>query len=82
MTIQLNKIIPPFTSMSTDEQLEKVKEIRHIKYVLKPDVKQRKAKASKKATAKRSEKAKVSVNNLMKNLTKEQMIELMKELQT
>lgn len=81
MTIQLNKIIPPFTSMSTEEQLEKVKEIRHIKYVLKPDVKQRKAKANKKATVKRAEKAKTTVSALMKGLNKEQIAELMKELQ-
>lgn len=81
MAIQLDKVIKPFSEMDDNERLALVKEIHHIKYVLKPDVKARKTRTAKKAATKKATSAKKMASSLMQNLTLEQKLELMKELE-
>ncbi len=82
MTIQLTRIIPPFTGLTDGEKVKLVKQIRHVKMVEKPDVRVRKTRAAKKTTEKKREKTKREVGAMVKNLSKDQILELMKELQS
>ena len=81
MTIQLTGIISPFSSMTDEEKVELIRRIRHVKMVEKPDIKARRTKTAKKTAAKRTEKAKKDINSLVKNMSKDQILALMKELQ-
>ena len=78
--MQLIDILPPFSKRSGEEQLELVREIRHIKMVLKPDVKAKKKKTAKKASQKQADGRKKKATSAMKNLSQAELKALIAEL--
>ena len=82
MTMQLEQIIPSFLSLSDEDKVEAVRTIRHIKYVLKPDVRKRKKKQESKEAATSAKKSKATVTNAIQGITKKQALELLKQLKT
>jgi len=72
MSKQLYEIVPPFLTLSREEQLIIVRRVRHNKYVAKPAL----AKRKKKASAPRKKKQNKQITDLLKGLSPEQIAEI------
>jgi len=72
MSRQLSEIMPPFLSMTREEQMEIMRRVRHNKYVARPALAIRK----KKVAAPRKKKQNKQITDLLKGLSPAQIAEI------
>lgn len=72
MSRQLFKIVPPFLTLSREEQMKIIRKVRHNKYVARPAL----AKHKKKASAPKKKKQNKQITDLLKGLSPEQIAEI------
>ena len=79
MTKQLSDLFDSWTEKTTDEQLQKIREVRHSRNIERPAVAKRRHKKAKKASVKKVDKLKAMVGK-MSDEEKQAMIDKLRSM--